>query len=214
MRKNMAKQPHISRLSLKQRTSRPRRRSTATWPALPTRTTFNLCSTQSQTLLSPIIFVAAVFIRLILYSTLSGNEGGKHYHDMTGRMTFFSGFEARFHSGSRKRGRGKERDEERKMITFVNSRTFKFVLSHTDEFDEKSTLLSRRLWCRSVTPTNVLRPRTVWKYDWFTMVMCTLRVRWRVVIIGSDPRVIQRLFSRETRPKRLKATDSLTVLWS
>lgn len=111
VRRSMAKRLHISRRSSKRRTSRPRRRSTATWPVPPTRTTFNLCSTQSQTSLSLIICAAAVSIRLILYSILSASGGCKRYHNMAGRTTFFNGFETRFGSIPVREGNGERRDD-------------------------------------------------------------------------------------------------------
>jgi len=124
VRRSTARRLHIYRRSSKQRTSRPRRRSTATWPVPPTRTTFNLCSTQSQTSLLPIICAAAVSIRLILYSTLNANGGGRRYHDTVGRTTFFSKFETRFgfipaREGKRKKKGEKKKNKKRKTISFV-----------------------------------------------------------------------------------------------
>lgn len=63
-RKSTVKQPRTSRRNSRRETSQPLRRSTATWLALLIPTTFNSCSTQSQTSLSPIISVAAVSIRI------------------------------------------------------------------------------------------------------------------------------------------------------
>jgi len=72
----------------------------------------------------PIICAAAVSIRLILYSTLNANGGGRRYHDTVGRTTFFSKFETRFgfvpaREGERQRKGEKKTTEKEKTISFV-----------------------------------------------------------------------------------------------
>jgi len=115
VRRSTARRLHIYRRSSKQRTSRPRRRSTATWPVPPTRTTFNLCSTQSQTSLLPIICAAAVSIRLILYSTLNANGGARRYHDTIGRTINSSASSGLVSVSFRlEKGRARGRDEKKR----------------------------------------------------------------------------------------------------
>lgn len=60
----MVKQLRTFKRNSRRGINQPLRRSTATWLALLIQLTFNSCSTQSQMSLSPIIFVAAVSIRI------------------------------------------------------------------------------------------------------------------------------------------------------
>jgi len=67
--KSTVKLLHISKPSLRQRTSPRQRRSIVTWRAPRTHRTYSLCSTPWQTWSSPTICVAVACTRAVHYST-------------------------------------------------------------------------------------------------------------------------------------------------